>query len=238
MKIEPYLSSQTNLSRRKITELINQGQISINGKVITSYTENVRPGNDIIKITEKIIEYKTPLLYYKFNKPKNVICSLQDPKDRNDLKPYLKHLPVSLFPIGRLDRNTKGLLLFTNDGNFAQKILHPKYKIHKTYRIILDKPLTKNHLNRILQGIILEDGPVEFSNLIFISKKEFILSIQEGRNRIVRRTFEHLGYQIITLKRIAIGTLQLGKLQEGKFQKLTSRQINSALSINLSDLNL
>ena len=130
-------------------------------------------------------------------------------------------VPEQIFAVGRLDRNTKGLLLFTNDGNFSNRVQHPSYSISKEYRVTLDKPITKRHFQRLTNGLILEDGPVSYSKAILMDDNMLEVTLSEGRNRIVRRTFEFFGYKVKGLKRLAIGPVKLGVLKEGCFKELT-----------------
>jgi 23S rRNA pseudouridine2605 synthase len=138
----------------------------------------------------------------------------------------LKNLEESIFPIGRLDRNTTGLLLFTNDGDLANKISHPQFEIPKVYKVTLDKPISVRDQKRLLTGILLEDGPVVFSKIELLDEAELLVTISEGRNRIVRRTFQQLSYEVKKLKRLSIGPIQLGGLAEGKFIKLSRPELN------------
>jgi 23S rRNA pseudouridine2605 synthase len=230
MEIIKFLRSQTNLARRKITNLIKDGKIRVNDKVIESFTYKLDPKKDVVKIENKLIKYKFDYVYYKFNKPKDVICSLSDSRNRKDLSFYLNKVPVSLFPVGRLDRATRGLLLFTNDGEAANKIAHPSYRITKYYKVEIDTVITKDHLKRLIAGIVLEDGLVNFESIECLSKREFLLSLHEGRNRIIRRVFAYLGYEVIKLKRLAIGPIQLGKLKEGELKELTLRETRALMN--------
>jgi len=225
--IEQWISSQTPLSRRKIFDAITAKRVQCNGEVVENLKHPVRQGKDQVTLDGVPILWQHPFLYYKFNKPSDVICTMSDPKGRRDLTFFLKSLPDVLFPIGRLDRQTTGLLLFTNDGDFAQKIAHPQYHVPKTYRVTLDKPLTKAHHQRLLKGIFLEDGPVRFMTITPQRPKVFDVTLTEGRNRIIRRSFDFLGNHVQKLKRLQIGSLTLGKLKEGEFAKLSKNDIRS-----------
>jgi len=179
---------------------------------------------------------RTPVrsVYYKFHKPKDVICTLDDPRGRDDLAQFLKHLPEGLFPVGRLDRHTTGLLLFTNDGEMANRILHPSYELEKVYRVTIDRSFKDSDCRRLLGGFFLEDGPVKFSSVERVSDVTVMVAIHEGRNRIVRRSFATLGYEVKGLKRLAIGPILLGNLDVGKFAKFSigeMHQLKRALSL-------
>jgi len=225
--IEQWISSQTSLSRRKILEAIKAKRVQCNEKIVDSLKHPVRRGKDTVTLDGVPILWQHPYMYFMFNKPADVICTMSDPKGRRDLTHFLKSLPDVLFPIGRLDRQTTGLLLFTNDGEFAQKVSHPQFHIPKTYRVTLDKPLTKARHHRLLKGIFLEDGPVRFMTINPQRPKVIDVTLAEGRYRIIRRTFDFLGYTIEKLKRLQIGSLKLGKLKEGEFLKLSKNDIRS-----------
>jgi 23S rRNA pseudouridine2605 synthase len=224
-KLENFIASQTNLARRKILELLNQKKILINGKIATSLSQEIDSKRDKIKVEETLISYQFPFVYYLFNKPKGVICTLNDPKGRQDLTSFLKKIKAPVFSVGRLDRQTSGLLLLTNDGAFAHTILHPKFSLNKTYVIALDKPISKTDLKRLEVGMILEDGPIQYSNIGLRDIRHIELSVNQGRNRIVRRTFEFLGYEIKALRRVAIGNVTLNGLKEGEIKSLSLREL-------------
>lgn len=228
LKLITYLVSNTPFSRRKLTEMIKNGDVRVNNKIVESFSLPITPSRDTIKINGNPVTARTPLVYYKFHKPYNIISTLDDPKNRKELSECFKQakLPKSVFPVGRLDRKTTGLMLATNDGNFANKILHPRHKIEKRYRVTLDKKITAQLLNQIEAGITLEDGPVRCSYLEIASPKSLILGIKEGRNRIVRRLFEAVNFEVKKLHRLSIGPLLLGNLKPGEAKRLSQRELN------------
>ncbi|MBT5856099.1 rRNA pseudouridine synthase [bacterium] len=223
--IEQFIASQTPLSRRKITDAIKQGRVTVNNKVISKFTHLINPEKDRVKMDGTGIKSEMELLYFKLNKPRNIICTLEDPKGRDDLRKCLKGLPEQLFPIGRLDRNTNGLLLLTNDGNFAHMILHPTFEVPKTYQIKVNSPLPLNIEQRLKAGIFLSDGPVQAESVTRVSDNEVVITITEGRNRIIRRIFELFGYNNISLKRLSIGPIELEGLKEGQVAQLTKKEL-------------
>lgn len=212
-------------------DFLKTGLITINGKTADSLTVEVNEKHDVVCIQEKHIQYDGRFYYFKFNKPAGVISSLSDERDRVDLRDYMTQLPASVFPIGRLDRKTKGLLLFTNDGDFAHRISHPSYFIPKTYKLELDKPITRGDAHRLTAGIVLEDGPVQFEKALLDSHRDMVVTLSEGRNRIVRRTFAHLGYEVVKLKRVSIGPILLGHLPEGDFAALAPHELRAMKEI-------
>jgi 23S rRNA pseudouridine2605 synthase len=228
-KLITFLVSQTNYSRRELINLVLSKEVHVNGNPAKSGSQEVDLSKDRITVKLEVINKTVRYSYFKFNKPKDVICSLDDPKGRTDLSKFINELPANVFPVGRLDRNTKGLLLFTNNGNIANKICHPTYKLRKIYSIELNTRITKNQIQRLTSGLILEDGPVYFDSVEVLSNTNLKVTISEGRNRIIRRTFQLLGYQDIKLKRLAIGPIQLANLKEGYFKRLTKGEVQSLL---------
>ena len=222
--IETFLASQTALSRREIFKHLQNKNISVNGHVIHSITHQINYKIDVVVVDGKRIYFKHRFMYYKFNKPRHVISTLDDPKGRKTVKDYMKKLPDSLFPIGRLDRQTKGLLLFTNDGQFSHALMHPSFKLPKTYIVTLDKPIEHTHLKRLSRSFFLDDGPVKFISIEKLSSLELKVDISEGRNRIIRRCFEFFGYTVTKLVRLSIGPIQLGPLKEGCFKPLSKKE--------------
>ena len=231
MAIDTFLSTQTSYSKRDILNLIKNNKVTVNGHTISRLNHLIHHHIDIVKIDNTQIQYNTKLVYYKFNKPKNVISTYKDPKNRVDLQRFMRGLPDSIFPVGRLDRQSKGLLLFTNDGPLAHHILHPSFKISKTYDVVLDKPLTNVHLSRLRKGFFLDDGPVRFELIEKYSDIELKVTISEGRNRIIRRSFDFFGYTVIKLLRLSIGPISLGSIKEGQFKPLSSKEVRDIRSL-------
>jgi len=223
--LEQFISSQSSLSRRKIFDLIKAGDITVNGNVATAVTMPINPRRDLVMVKGVTVSQTVALMYYKFNKPGDVLCTMADPSGRRDLSYFMKSVPSQLVPIGRLDRHTRGLLLFTNDGSFANRVLHPKYELEKTYRVLLDKRINPEHVRRLLAGIILDDGPVQFTKAETLDRVSMLISLQEGRNRIIRRTFSFLGYDVKKLKRVAVGPVELGQVEEGEFKVLSKQEV-------------
>jgi pseudouridine synthase len=228
IKLVKFIVSNSPFSRREIASACINNEIQINNKIVNSLAFLIDPNKDSIKIKNQLVKPQKHFYYYKFYKPNNVICSLSDPKNRPDLTKYISYaLPKEIFPIGRLDRKTTGLLLFTNDGDFANKICHPKYKLKKTYHVWLDKKITKALIKKLSSGIFLADGPVQFSQIIVNTEKSLKISIHEGRNRIIRRSFSHLGFEVTNLKRISIGPILLGKVKPGEFSALKNTELKA-----------
>lgn len=228
MPLNKYVAHCGICSRREAAELIRKGNIKVNSLVETEPGTKVSV-NDYILYEGQRIFPKKKLVYYLLNKPKNMITTTDDPEGRHTVMDLFKEAPEpNVFPVGRLDRNTTGLLLLTNDGDLAQKLTHPKYKIKKIYQVVLDKPLTKEHFLEIVNGLTLEDGKVHVDELAYINpknKKEIGIEIHMGKNRIVRRIFESLGYQVKGLDRVYYAGLTKKNLQRGHWRELSQKEI-------------
>lgn len=229
MRINKYLASCELGSRRKVEELILSGKIEVNGKILNNLAYDVQD-DDIIKYNGKIIHLQPKKVYIMLNKPRCYITSLKDEKDRKVVTDLLKNLKVKVFPVGRLDYNTQGLLLLTNDGDWANKIVHPSNHIFKTYEVKLKVVLTGKELNQIRKGIVI-DGisylPAKIEQLPSDEEyNHYNITIMEGKNREIRRIFEFFKVKIYALKRISIGGLQLDDLQEGKYRYLNENEKN------------
>lgn len=229
IRLNKYLANAGICSRREADVLIASGAVMINGKVVTqlgtkvSRTDKVQYGGETLK--------REKLQYVLLNKPKDFITTSDDPQQRKTVMSLVeKACSERIYPVGRLDRNTLGLLLFTNDGDLAKKLTHPKYKIKKVYHIFLNKAMTKNDMITLGNGVELEDGFIQPDKVAFVTgendKKQIGVELHSGRNRIVRRMFEHLGYKVVKLDRMFFGGLTKKDLPRGKWRKLTEKEIN------------
>lgn len=230
LNLGQFITSQTPLARRKVMELLTSGRILINGTIATDITTPIIPNRDIVTVDGDTLSSGLNLVYYKFFKPSNVICTLNDPQGRRTIKDFTATLPESVFPVGRLDRPTKGLILLTNDGALAHKILHPSHELTKIYNVQLDTPIKNDHLKRLTTGFFLDDGPVLFQKVVVHSKTELTVIITEGRNRIIRRAFAFFGYDVKKLIRTQIGPLTLEGVKEGKIEPLTKKELEALVS--------
>ena len=224
--LDTFITSQTTMSRREIIPLLKRQAITLNGHTISALKHPMTT-EDILKIDGKHIRYTTPFVYYKYYKPKGIICSCKDPKDRRDIR-YVIHkhrLPPSVRPVGRLDRQTTGLLLLTNDGQFTQTLCHPSHHMEKHYSVTTAKPYSPAMIKKLQLGLTLSDGPVHFKAIYLISPTQLQLVIEEGRNRIIRRCFEHLNCTIKHLKRLRIGPFELGKLTLDTVQPFSAKEL-------------
>lgn len=214
-------------SRRKAVELVKEGKIAVNNEIILEPYYLVNKG-DQVTLEGKALSPEADRVYILLNKPKDTICTTSDEKGRKTVFDIIDFEGKErLFPVGRLDRNTTGLLLLTNDGDLAMKLSHPSYKVQKRYLVSLDKPISQAHYDQIKSGLELEDGPAPVLSIEITDDhgKEILLSIVIGRNRIVRRIFESLNYTVKQLDRIYYGGLTKKGLPRGTFRHLDSREI-------------
>jgi len=225
-RVQKLLSNYGYCSRRNAEELIEEGRVKVNGKVIS--LGDKATDDDKIEVDGHAVN-KEKKIYLVFNKPVGCVTAFQDKKYKTIMK-YIK-IKERVFPIGRLDYNTSGLLLLTNDGDFANKIMHPRYEIEKTYLVELNKPVDDTSISRIEKGVYLEDGKTKPAKIKKIEPNKVEIIIHEGKNRIVRRIFHSLGYAIKTLERIKVGSLNLGTLKSGEYRELTKSEISQLQNI-------
>lgn len=226
IRLNKYIANAGICSRRDADELISDGKIKINDVVVTELGKKVEKG-DKVKYNGKPILLQS-FAYVLLNKPKAFLTTMDDPQGRPTVMKLIDGAcDERIFPVGRLDRNTTGLLLFSNDGELTQKLTHPSYKIKKIYQVELDKPLTANDFDQISEGVTLEDGLVHVDEIVILdpSKKNIGIQIHVGKNRIVRRIFEHLGYDVTKLDRTMYGNLTKKNLPRGKWRLLTEKEV-------------
>lgn len=229
MRLNQYIAHAGICSRREADKLIPTGIFSVNGKVVTEMGYKVQPG-DTVTMEGQRLSAETKQ-YVVLNKPKGYITTTDDPSDRKTVMELVKGAcRERIYPVGRLDRNTTGVLLMTNDGELATQLIHPKHNVKKVYHVFLDKNLTKAHLEEIAAGITLEDGPVKVDAIAWVSgeadKKQVGVELHSGRNRIVRRIFEHLGYDVIKLDRVMFAGITKRDTPRGKWRHLSQTEVN------------
>lgn len=235
VRLNKFLADSGVCSRRKADLLIEEGAVQVNGKTISSLGTKVDPRRDRITVKGKPVKAIANRVYLAFYKPENVLTSMSDPQERPTVADYVDGLPMRVFPVGRLDWDTEGLLLLTNDGDFAQKISHPRAAIPKTYLAKLNTAPTKEKLDKLLRGVTIPGGRASALHVekIKLGKSEKYawvkIVITEGRNRQVRKMFEKIGYDVKKLKRIAIGRLEIGPLKKGGFLFLGPKGVQEAL---------
>jgi 23S rRNA pseudouridine2605 synthase len=228
MRLNKYLAHCGIASRRACADIIKDKFVMVNDEIVTEIGHRVLQ-TDVVKYKGKIVKPVENMIYLLMNKPKDVITTASDEKGRKTVIDIVKHkIQERVYPVGRLDRNTSGLLLLTNDGDLAKKLSHPKYKVKKIYHAVLDKQLTKLDMEKIQKGLELEDGKADVDGISYVdgkSKNEVGIEIHIGKNRIVRRIFEHLGYNVEKLDRVTLGGLTKKDLPRGFFRHLTEKEI-------------
>lgn len=226
IRLNRYIAHCGVCSRREADILISDGKIRVNKKIITEMGYKVMPGDKVF-MGKKLLK-KEDYYYVLLNKPKDFITTTKDTHNRKTVMDLVKKAAnVRLYPVGRLDRNTTGLLLLTNDGELAERLSHPSYNIKKIYKVDLNNALTKQHFNDIAEGITLEDGPVVIDELAILTpdSKSIGVEIHSGRNRIVRRIFEHFEYKIEKLDRVMYAGLTKMNLPRGKWRHLSDKEV-------------
>jgi 23S rRNA pseudouridine2605 synthase len=229
IRLNKYLADAGICSRREADKLIASGTVKVNGKVVTELGTKVSPTDKVMYGGETLRREK--LRYLVLNKPKDFITTTDDPQERKTVMNLVeKACPERIYPVGRLDRMTTGVLLFTNDGELAKKLTHPRHGIRKIYHVVLHKQLTKADFEKITTGIELDDGPIKVDKLSWIEdgkiKKEVGLELHSGRNRIVRRIFESLGYKVVRLDRVVFAGITKKDTPRGKWRMLTEAEVN------------
>lgn len=229
MRLNRYLAHSGVASRRKADEIIKEGRVKVNGIVVTEMGYRVQK-NDQVILDNKPVKLIENFVYILMNKPHNVICTASDEKDRRTVLDVVAEFTKErVYPVGRLDRNTTGLILLTNDGDLAQKLSHPKFEVTKVYTVTLDKAVSEAHLELIRNTVTLDDGPAPVDDVSYLEgKRNNVIGIQIhiGRNRIVRRIFEYLGYEVKKLDRSRYAMLTKKNLPAGRCRYLSKSEVN------------
>jgi pseudouridine synthase len=227
IRLNRYLAQCGVTSRRKADDLIKGGEVELNGKVVTELGTQIDPEQDRITVNGRPVSAAQKLLYIVFNKPKNCITTMSDEKGRETVMKYVQ-LRDRVFPVGRLDRNTTGVLFLTNDGDFANGLMHPSHEIERIYRVTLDRPFSDIDMNILRRGVKLDDGTARAKEASIIEgskRKKVLLSLREGKNREVRRIFEALDYDVRQLDRIAYAGIVPYGISRGEWRFLTRDEV-------------
>jgi len=231
VRLQKLIAGTGLASRRKSEELITAGRVMVNGKVVTELGTKVDPARDHVKVDGKHLSAAQPFVYLMLHKPKNVMSTLDDPGGRTTVKDFLRGVSVRVFPVGRLDFDSEGLMLLTNNGDLAQALLHPRYHVPKTYLIKVKGVLSDDEIKRLEEGVRLDDGMTSPAHVKKVRKVEanswLEITIREGRKHQVKRMLESVGHPVIKLLRIKMGPLVLGNLEPGEFRFLTDREANA-----------
>lgn len=236
-RLQKIISAAGVASRRQAEKLISAGRVSVNNIVLTELGVKADAQKDVIRIDGATISVEKTMLYIALHKPAGYITTLDDPQKRPTVVDLLADVPERVYPVGRLDYDSSGLLLLTNDGDFAQKMQHPRFQTPKVYRVKIQGRLSKEDLKQIGKGVQLPDGVFQPENMQiekFNDKSCWIrLTLREGKNRIIRRGFENTGHRVARLVREAIGSLTLEGLKEGDWRHLTKKEINQLLHLHV-----
>lgn len=226
IRLNKYIANAGFCSRREADTYIQTGVVTVNGEIITELGYKIKPGDRVLFGGKPVIGEKP--VYILLNKPKDYITTSKDPQNRRTVFDLISGVKERVFAVGRLDRNTTGLLLLTNDGELADKLMHPRKKVVKVYHVELDRKFTHAHLEQMLEGITLEDGffkPDDVSFAEGMDKKHIGIEIHSGKNRIVRRLFEHLGYKVVKLDRVLYAGLTKKGIPRGEWRYLEPREV-------------
>ena len=233
VRLHKLLAQSGIASRRKCEELMLGGEVEVDGEVVTRLGTKVDPRTAVIRVAGRRLPPVSPHVYLVLHKPRGVVSTMSDPEGRRSLAELVADRPERLFHVGRLDTDTSGLLLLTNDGDFAHRMAHPSFEVDKTYVAEVDGDLTKATLRQLLAGVTLEDGPVSVSRARILGQNQgrtlVELVIHEGRNRIVRRLLEHVGHPVRRLTRTRFGPVRLEGLAVGELRDLTRDELGELL---------
>lgn len=228
MRLNKYLANAGVCSRREADEFIQAGVVTVNGEVVKELGTKILR-SDEVKFKDKPVSLEKKV-YVLLNKPKDYVTTSDDPQQRKTVMDLVKGIcPERIYPVGRLDRNTTGVLLLTNDGDIASKLTHPKFLKKKVYHVFLDKPVTPQTLQQISDGIELEDGEIKADAIEYADERDQSqvgIEIHSGKNRIVRRIFESLGYRVVKLDRVQFAGLTKKNLRRGDWRYLTEREVD------------
>ena len=228
IRLNKFMANAGVCSRREADELIQQGVVKVNGVPVTELGTKITR-NDVVEYNEKVVTLESKC-YVLLNKPKDCVTTSDDPNGRTTVMDLVKGACTErIYPVGRLDRNTTGVLLLTNDGDLASKLTHPKFVKKKIYQVWTDKPISEDDMQRIADGIELDDGPIHADAVSYVSptdRKQAGIEIHSGRNRVVRRIFETLGYHVVKLDRVYFAGLTKKNLARGKWRYLTQEEVN------------
>ncbi len=231
VRLQKVLAAAGIGSRRRCEELMANGQVEVNGEVVTQMGIRVDPVRDVIRVDGRRVPPPSDHVYLVTNKPRGVVSSMADEKGRPDLRTLLDDRPERLFHVGRLDTDTSGLLLLTNDGDFAHKLAHPSYEVTKTYVALVQGTVDEAVGKQLRAGVDLEDGPARVDRLRVLDRSKgrslVELDLHMGRNRIVRRMLDHVGHPVHELTRTAFGPVRLGDLRSGAVRELTGAELGA-----------
>ena len=228
MRLQKYMAECGVASRRRAEEMILAGQVTVNGETITQMGVQVEEGDEV-KVDGKIIRPETQKHYVIYHKPAGEVTTVSDPEGRACVLDHFRDYPVRLYPVGRLDYDSEGLLLLTNDGTLTERMLHPSHQVDKTYLARVTGSVSRETVRSLCMGVMLDDHKTSPAKARIVKEETFatvvLVTIHEGRNRQVRRMFEALGHRVLQLRRVRFGPLELGDLPRGQWRALTPEEV-------------
>lgn len=225
VRLNKFIAQSGVASRRKADLLIEAGQVSVNGRVVKELGTQIDPIKDRVAVEGLTIRRSNIKSYIAFYKPRGILSTVSGPGET--LEPFLAEMrDPGLFHVGRLDKDSEGLLLITNDGEWANRVTHPRYQTSKEYELELDRAISTVEVQRLLQGVELDDGLFKADTLEEVGPKKLRVTIHDGRNRVLRRVFAQLGYEVNLLKRLRIGEVRLGRMKPGQWKAIDPQDIN------------
>jgi len=242
LRLNKLIADSGLASRRHADRMIEEGQVSVNGKRVYELGIKVDPAHDHILVNGKPLKKPLENIYILFNKPKGVLTTMEDPLGRPTIAEYLEGVPGRVFPVGRLDWDSEGLLLLTNDGDFANRVTHPKEEVTKTYMVKVDGQPSKEDLQKLLRGVSIVGGRVAAKHIEKVKRQEgsdkydwYKMVITEGKNRQIRQMFEKIGFDVMKLQRVAIGRLRIGNVERGELVYLNDAAIERVFLADAPD---
>lgn len=228
MRINKYLAQSGLASRRKVEDLITAGKVKVNGKVVKDLATDIKD-TDTVQYDSQVIRPSKKYVYYKLNKPKGYVTTVSDDKERKTVMELLRGVHTRVYPIGRLDYDTEGLLLLTNDGDITNIITKPNSDIKKTYLVHIESGITKDEIKKMTLGVKIDDYTTKPCSIELIETSENLsklrMTISEGKNRQIRRMFEAMGKNVIFLRRVQIGEIKLGGISRGEYKELSPKEL-------------
>ncbi len=236
MRLNKFLASCGIASRRKCDELIFAGKVKVNGEIIKTPAFKIDPEKDEVSVNENVVKLPKKI-YIALNKPEGVLCSLKDDFGRTLITDLIPEIKERIFPVGRLDFNSEGLILLTNDGELSNRLIHPKYKVEKTYHVLIKGNIDRDSLERLSNGIELDGKKTQPSKIRILDmgkKTTFIeIKLKEGKKRQIRRMLKEVGYEVKKLRRVKFGPIKLGRLKKGEWRYLTKKEVENLYKITM-----
>ena len=233
MRLQKYMAECGVASRRRAEEMIAAGQVRVNGQVVTQMGAQVEEGDEV-RVDGKLIRPEAEKRYVLYHKPAGEVTTVSDPEGRACVLDHFRDFPVRLYPVGRLDYDSEGLLLLTNDGALTERLLHPSHQVDKTYLARVSGTVSTDTVRRLRAGVLLDDHKTAPAKVRVIRQETFaaqvLVTIHEGRNRQVRRMFEDAGHQVLQLRRVRFGPLDLGDLPRGQWRELTDEEVRKLMA--------